>query len=138
MATEGTNPYQAPQAQVDAAVAGEKLSMKQIFFSFEGRIPRKVFWLYLILPMIAMGVIYGVAAAISETLGYIVGVPMYIVFIWASLAIQVKRWHDRNKSGWWILLGFVPIGNIWALIETGFLRGTEGANNFGGDSTGMY
>ena len=138
MATEGTNPYQAPQAQVDAAVAGEKLSMKQIFFSFEGRIPRKVFWLYLILPMIAMGVIYGVAAAISETLGYIVGVPMYIVFIWASLAIQVKRWHDRNKSGWWILLGFVPIGNIWALIETGFLRGTEGANDFGGDSTGMY
>ena len=49
-----------------------------------------------------------------------------------SLAIQVKRWHDRNKSGWWVLIGLIPlIGGIWALIETGFLAGDDGENRFG-------
>jgi len=57
---------------------------------------------------------------------------LYIPLIWVSLAIQVKRWHDRNKSGWWVLISFVPlIGPIWALIENGFLAGDEAENRFG-------
>ena len=141
MENQGTNPYQAPQAPVadiSSGPAAVKLTLKQIFFSFEGRVSRKVFWLYLLAAFVPMAVIYGIAAAISDTLGMIVGIPLYIVFIWVSIAIQVKRWHDRNKSGWWVLLGLVPIGNIWAFIETGFLRGTVGANNFGADATDLY
>lgn len=43
-----------------------------------------------------------------------------------------KRWHDRNKSGWWNLISFIPIaGPIWAFIELGFLKGTPGANLYG-------
>ena len=53
---------------------------------------------------------------------------------WISLAVQVKRWHDRDKSAWWLLMNFVPfIGAIWVLVECGFLRGTEGQNNYGPD-----
>jgi uncharacterized membrane protein YhaH (DUF805 family) len=52
--------------------------------------------------------------------------------IWISVAVQVKRWHDRDKSGWWFLMNFVPIiGWLWVLIECGFLRGTPGPNRFG-------
>ena len=51
---------------------------------------------------------------------------------WVSLAISVKRWHDRGKSGWWVLIGFIPIiGGLWALIETGFLGGDPGPNQYG-------
>ena len=53
--------------------------------------------------------------------------------LWSSFALQAKRWHDRDKSAWWILLNFIPIANLWALIETLFLRGTEGSNRFGDD-----
>ena len=43
---------------------------------------------------------------------------LYVPFIWISLAVSVKRWHDRDKSGWWILIGLVPlIGSIWQFIE---------------------
>lgn len=59
-----------------------------------------------------------------------------LFYIVANFAIQIKRFHDRNKSGWWIFLHFIPaIGGIWALIELGFLKGTPGPNRFGADPT---
>ncbi len=59
---------------------------------------------------------------------------IFLLIIWPALAISVKRWHDRDKSGWWVLIGLVPlIGGLWALIETGFLPGTEGDNQYGPD-----
>ena len=68
--------------------------------------------------------------AIIETL-------VFVLFLWVGLAVQIKRWHDRDKSGWWALLNLVPlIGTLWILIECGFLRGTYGANRFGPDPLG--
>jgi uncharacterized membrane protein YhaH (DUF805 family) len=60
----------------------------------------------------------------------------YVLMIWVSLATQVKRWHDRDKSGWWCLINLIPyIGGIWVLVECGCLRATEGANSYGPDPT---
>jgi len=57
-----------------------------------------------------------------------------IFFIWATLAVNCKRWHDLNKSGWWSLINLIPIvGQIWLFIELGFLKGTPGSNRFGED-----
>ena len=59
-----------------------------------------------------------------------------IPFIWINLAMSVKRWHDRNKSSWWVLINAIPyIGGIWTFIECGCLRGTVGDNHYGPDST---
>jgi uncharacterized membrane protein YhaH (DUF805 family) len=45
-----------------------------------------------------------------------------------SILVDIKRWHDRDKSGWWMPILFVPIiGAIWL-----FLAGTPGPNRFGG------
>jgi len=61
---------------------------------------------------------------------------LYVPLIWISLAVQVKRWHDRDKSGLWILISLIPlIGPLWAFIETGCLRGTLGPNGYGADPT---
>jgi hypothetical protein len=50
------------------------------------------------------------------------------------LAGQAKRWHDRDKSAWWVLVYFIPIiGWLWSFIVAGFLRGTSGYNRFGPD-----
>jgi len=51
----------------------------------------------------------------------------------------VKRYHDRDKSGWWVLIIFLPvIGALWYLIECGFLRGTDGNNAYGPDPLARY
>jgi len=141
METPASNPYQAPQAPVadSTAGAGVKMTPKEVYLSFQGRIPRKVFWLYFLAMYIPILVIMGIAASISQTLMWIVAVPLYIGLIWAGLALQIKRWHDRDKSGWWVLIALIPfIGAIWAFVEAGCLRGTVGGNRFGGDPTGLY
>ncbi len=129
------NIYQNPNADLgDGNALGAPLSMQQILFSFKGRVGRKVFWLTslgllvgLIVLMVVMGLI-----GLPENLLMIVMLVVYIPVIWISLAVQAKRWHDRDKSAWWILINLVPvIGGLWALVETGFLAGTEGANRFG-------
>ena len=63
---------------------------------------------------------------------------VYVLALWIGLAIAAKRWHDRNKSAWWILIVFVPVvGGLWYLIECGFLKGTTGPNKFGSDPLGV-
>ena len=57
----------------------------------------------------------------------------FLIIAWPGIAISIKRWHDRNKAGWWLLILLVPVLGIWNLIECGFLPGTPGTNRFGPD-----
>ena len=73
-------------------------------------------------------------AAALATKGMIPIIIVSLLFLYPALAVYAKRWHDRGKSGWWTLIGLVPIiGGIWLLVELGFLRGTEGPNQYGND-----
>ena len=59
-----------------------------------------------------------------------------LLIIFLKLPVTVKRWHDRDKSGWWSLVGSIPfIGQIWSFIELGLLVGTRGPNQYGPDPT---
>jgi uncharacterized membrane protein YhaH (DUF805 family) len=108
------------------------MSPAQIFFSFKGRIARRIWWLYGVAALLGLYVL-GVA------LLRIGGMPpnpantlMNLLLLWPALAVSVKRWHDRNKSGWWVLVNLIPlVGWLWGLVENGFLRGTPGPNRFG-------
>ena len=131
------NPYQSPQTAVPgAAGVHTQHTMKELLFSFTGRIPRRVYWgISLVSALIFVAIAAG-AMAVSEDIGGIVTLILYIPFVWISLAVNAKRWHDRDKSAWWILIGLVPIvGGIWVFVECGCLRGTMGDNTFGPDPT---
>ena len=135
--TVSENVYQAPESNLaTASTETTTLSMKEILFSFKGRIPRKTYWYsvlgLMLISVLAMIVLTGIGAMFSQNAAIFLPLLIYIPLTWSSLAIQVKRWHDRNKSGWWVLMGLVPvIGGIWVLIETGFLAGDEAENRFG-------
>ena len=74
------------------------------------------------------------ALASVGMIGGIVLLVVTVAIIWIGLAVAVKRWHDRGKSGWWILIQFVPIiGPLWYFIEVFCLSGTAGPNRFGQD-----
>ena len=157
-----------------------------LFFGFSGRINRGKYWLtlviWILIWIIAVPVIILAALAIlgvnvtdgslpspQDTEKFVKMILDYaVLFIivlalailaWVSaFAIGVKRLHDRNRSGWWILLFYVVpavlggagqgtdgdlaqgilglasvILSIWGLVELGFLRGTRGPNRFGPD-----
>ena len=137
------NPYEAPQVDVSAASGhsgpAQPASWQDTLFSFRGRVPRRVFWgVSLGITFIFYAVVFALAAILGQDSGLlgIVILLMYIPLVWISLAVTVKRWHDRDKSGWWILIGLIPlIGAIWQFVECGCLRGTVGGNQYGGDPT---
>jgi len=110
------------------------MDLKQLYLSFEGRIGRQTYWLKGVLPFFIIGMVAAVIDYYADT-NNVLSTIVSILLIWPGLAVSVKRWHDRNKSGWWVLINLVPlIGSIWAFIEQGFLKGTEGANQFGAET----
>ena len=145
------------------------MDWRKLFFSIEGRLNRKPYWLAA-LALIAVVLAIGlggalVAAAMSgEAARWSVLVAVAIavlVTLWPGLAISVKRLHDRGKSAWWLLVFYLLPGildgiqrllpgedigavfslaaaaiSIWALLELGFLKGTQGANRYGPDPLG--
>jgi uncharacterized membrane protein YhaH (DUF805 family) len=103
-------------------------------FSFQGRVGRMQFW---ITTLILCGIVIALQVAgkgAKAGPGALILLILTLPIIWVSLALGVKRWHDRDKSGWWTLINLVPlIGSLWALVENGFLKGTTGENRFGPD-----
>ena len=127
-------PIAAPPSPFDDA-----MSTRQILWSFRGRVPRKVFWLYGVLgPLLVstmlemlLGIV-GVSDRRTETI-------TSLLLVWPCTAVAVKRWHDRDRSGWWVLINLIPlVGVLWTLVENGLRRGTVGTNRFGVDLTGEF
>jgi uncharacterized membrane protein YhaH (DUF805 family) len=111
-----------------------------VFLNFQGRLNRQPFWIAtLVLWLLSMGVtfvtsiLFGSQSAVTTFVQAVVALVLLI----PSLAVAVKRYHDRDKSGWWILIVFIPIiGLIWYIVELGFLPGTPGPNRYGPDPLG--
>ena len=121
--------------------------MANLLFGFQGRANRAKWWLValgiVVVEVILFAATLGGAAMsgdpeqIAAAIGPLAGVVIFafvVIATWISIAVAVKRYHDRNKSGWWVLIVLVPvIGGLWYLIECGFLRGTPGPNTYGPD-----
>ena len=116
----------------------------KLLFSFKGRIGRQQFWL----GFLGVGVIWTVLISLLSSLFPPIqtapGQPpqfppqliaafviCYIPMLWVSLALSIKRGHDRGRSAWWQLLNLVPFANLWLLIDQGFFRGVPETNQWG-------
>ncbi|MEG3619578.1 DUF805 domain-containing protein [Magnetovibrio sp. PR-2] len=123
--------------------------IKWVWFSFQGRLNRKAYWLKGQVPMMLINfgvqiflsllsfVLVAGAGAGGAVLGgitaLIVMLPFMIFSLWVGLAITAKRFHDLGSSAWWILGFFIPFYNLWLGIKLMFFRGTPGANDYGPD-----
>ncbi|MCC7020713.1 MAG: DUF805 domain-containing protein [Ardenticatenales bacterium] len=114
-----------------------------LLFSLEGRVGRTEWWSFVvveaILGLMVAGIGAGMAVAVRGGDTPALGMVAFLLFasyaavvIWTGLAISVKRWHDVDKSGWWILAGVIPFaGVLIVLYFNGFAEGTRGSNRFG-------
>jgi uncharacterized membrane protein YhaH (DUF805 family) len=119
-----------PAADLDA----ETMPPLRLFFSLRGRLSRRQFWLYGVLALLGLAMLAHALLGIARVRAPTADLIVNLLLVWPALAVSVKRWHDRDRSGWWVLLNLVPvIGWLWALIDNGFLRGTAGRNRFGDD-----
>jgi uncharacterized membrane protein YhaH (DUF805 family) len=162
------------------------MDYQRFLYHFDGRINRAKYWLAtlvilccMILVLVLLAAIFGIGGplainlvGISASIQFtdddppakaslfpqIVTIPMTFVFGWCYAAVSIKRLHDRNRSGWWMIPFIVatvlygqfadrPGGSwaavflglavfiffIWGLVEMCFPKGTSGPNRFGPD-----
>ncbi|MBY7853863.1 DUF805 domain-containing protein [Vibrio fluvialis] len=137
------------------------MSYQTLLFSFQGRIGRQTYWIWNVCYYLAIvSMIVLLNRWLPGLAPYVLPLFMLLILV-PDLAVTAKRWHDRDKSSWWLLLNVplvigrmtVPMGEAsmtttpnlldtgislaallcgsWILIECGFLAGSDGDNRFG-------
>lgn len=117
------------------------------YFDFAGRSRRKEYWMFFLLNLIIITVMTTVLFGLGFSMDpyaassggpvtwlifAVMGLYSLIVLI-PSIAVQVRRFHDQDKSGWFVLINFVPyIGGLIVLVFM-LLEGTRGPNKYGPD-----
>jgi uncharacterized membrane protein YhaH (DUF805 family) len=130
------NPRAVPAAP-DARAAGawpdgDPDAPWRMLLSAEGRISRRRFWLWGVGAMLGLALVLHGLLAVARVRLAVAEHVVNVLLLWPVLAISIKRWHDRDRPGWWALLALVPVvGWLWLLLANGFLRGTPGANRYG-------
>ena len=112
------------------------------YADFQGRSRRKEDWMFFLFSFLVSAVFEGLLATIGggrrhpNLIGILLSL-LFGVFILGSavpsLAVGVRRLHDTNRSGWFVLLGFIPLLGGIVLIVLMCLDGTQGDNRFGPD-----
>ena len=118
------------------------------YFDFRGRSRRREYWLFLLALIIGavlvalVEVTLGLGETRSSTSRYAASFnydngPLlslyWLAIIIPSIAVQVRRFHDQDKSGWWVLLNLFPFFGGFAVLIFMLMEGTRGPNRFGPD-----
>jgi len=102
---------------------------------FSGRARRKEYWMFVLFNLVIITVLILIDSLMGTFspqagLGLLSGLYSLAVLL-PSIAVTVRRLHDTGRSGWWILLGLIPIiGGIVLLIFM-VLNSEPGANQYG-------
>ena len=104
------------------------------YVNFAGRAIRSEYWYWVLFVLIAT-----IATSIIDlVLGITLFEPIFsLAVLLPSIAVGVRRLHDLDRSGWGLLLGFIPLIGAIVLIVWFCGRGTPGANRFGPDPLGV-
>jgi uncharacterized membrane protein YhaH (DUF805 family) len=100
------------------------------YVNFSDRACRSEFWFWILFYYIALAV----AAIIDVAIGIyaLTGLFELAVFL-PTLAVAIRRLHDLDRTGWWILLNFIPLIGWIILLIWYCTKGTDGPNRFGPD-----
>lgn len=101
------------------------------YVDFAGRARRKEYWMFTLINVI---IFIGLAILDSVLTGGALYVLYYLAVLLPSLAVSVRRLHDTGRSGWWLLIGIIPL--IGAIVLIVFLAtdGERQPNAYGPDS----
>jgi uncharacterized membrane protein YhaH (DUF805 family) len=126
-----SGPVPEPHPLHEELVFGE-VPPWRVLLDPRGRINRRGWWIWgLALPLglgLLLHALLGIARVGTQTAEHVVNV----LLLWPTLAVSIKRWHDRGYSGWWVLIVLVPVvGWLAAIVANGLLPGTRGPNRFG-------
>lgn len=115
-----------------------KLCLSQKFATFSGRARRQEYWLFYLdcmivssaLSSMSLSLVHNIVANVIVTT---ISVAWTLFILIPSLAVLVRRLHDTNRSGWWLLIWLLPVIGWIVLFVFTLLPGTAGENDYGDD-----
>ncbi|MER7460273.1 DUF805 domain-containing protein [Micromonospora sp. NPDC126480] len=109
------------------------------YVGFRGRARRSEYWWFALFTMILNVVAVILDGALGTKLGSdpgstgVIGLIVTLALLLPGLAVSVRRLHDTDRSGWWLLIGLVPLVGFIVLLVFFVKDGTQGSNRFGAD-----
>jgi len=104
------------------------------YANFNGRARRAEFWWFSLANLIVNIVLFMIDSVVGfQLFSGIYGLAVLI----PGIAVAIRRLHDTNKSGWFLLLAFVPLANLY-LIYLFIIEGDKGPNEYGPDPKNQY
>ncbi len=115
--------------------------VKELFLKFDGRLNRQAYlYRYALLWVITTVMLAVLGGAFDDydpsILEYALTALSLVALLFSAIAtwaLSVRRLHDLDKSGWWLLLFAIPLLNLWVSILIVFIKGTNGPNRYGED-----
>lgn len=118
--------FDALKTNIEQAI---RISLSRLT-DFSGRSSRPEYW-YLMLPIIVLMIVTNILDSLllggMPALSLIVALATLV----PSLSAGVRRLHDTNRSGWWLLVALVPVVGAFVVVYFCCQPGTEGPNDFG-------
>lgn len=128
--TAPVNPVQHPASR--PWLADDDISPLALLLDPRGRLSRRGFWLWGVAALTGLAILLHALLGIARVRLATAETIVNAMLLWPALAVAIKRWHDRDRSGWWVLVLLVPVvGWVWMLVVNGFLPGTPGPNRYG-------
>lgn len=111
------------------------LSVLKQYAVFSGRARRKEYWYFVLFNVIAgfiLGFIDGITGMFNAEAGIgLLGIIYSLAVIIPSIAVAVRRLHDTGRSGWWLLIGFIPLIGALVLLVFFIFDSQSGENQYG-------
>ena len=98
------------------------------YTGFSGRARRSEYWYFLLFSFLVSTVASMVDAALHSA---VLGLLVTLGLILPSLAVGVRRLHDIDRTGWWLLIGLIPLVGAIVLIVFACTDSQPGPNRFG-------
>jgi uncharacterized membrane protein YhaH (DUF805 family) len=100
------------------------------YVNFSGRAQRSAYWWWALFEVIVLIVAQLIDVAIGAPVVYAISA---LALLLPTLAVGVRRLHDTDRTGWWLLIGLVPLVGLIVLIIFFVQKGTTGPNQYGPD-----
>jgi len=116
------------------------LKVLKNYAGFSGRARRQEYWFFVLFNFIITLALIFVDAFIGTLnpqtgMGVLSGLYSLAVFI-PTFAVTVRRLHDTSRTGWWLLIAFIPLIGAIVLLVFMFLDSASGTNEYGPDPKG--
>ena len=108
----------------------EYLEVWKKYADFQGRASRREYWMFMGISLL-IAIVFGIVDAMVFGETPILGILYALAMLVPSLAVSVRRLHDTNRSGWWLLISVIPIIGAIVLFVFALQASQNGGNRYG-------